>query len=176
MPRLFKHPLPAAILLLSASTLPASASEVGDVAREMRLPAPVVEAVFANVDAYALSADGPANRLMTGVLKEAALKAVKSRLGGLDDAGPGKASEYSAEERNATYKAVVRTTRRDSTEAGECVENKVSLTSTEALPVVKDGAFTFDGAHPRTTGYSWPLTFCRSRTTGGDFSDWTLAR
>lgn len=165
--------LACSLLILAAS--PALAGEAADVAREMRLPPTVVEDVFTQVEAYAASAEGPANRLMTGVLKEVALKAVKSRLGNLDDAGPGKASESSAEERNAVYKAVVRTTRRDSSEAGECVENKVTLTSSEALPVVKDGAFTFDAAHPRTTSHTWPLSFCRTRV-GGDFGEWKLSR
>ncbi|MGE5476327.1 MAG: hypothetical protein ACM3Q1_06710 [Bacteroidales bacterium] len=162
-------------VLVALAPLPAFASEAADVAREMRLPVPVVEDVFANIDAYADSANGPANRLMTGVLKDVTLRAVKSRLGGLDDAGPGKASEYSSEERNAVYKAVVRTTRRDSSEAGECVENKVTVTSSEALPVVKDGAFTFDAAHPRTTSASWPISFCRTRA-GSEFGEWKLSR
>lgn len=167
------RPLPLVLLTLAAA--PALAGEAADVAREMRLPTPVAEDVFAQVDTYAASADGPANRLMTGVLKEVALKAIKSRLGSLDDTGPGKASEYSAEERNAVYKAVVRTTRRDSSETGECVENKVTLSSSEALPVVKDGTFTFDTAHPRTTSHSWPLTFCRTNS-GSGYSDWKLGR
>lgn len=165
-----------AVSLLCVAATPALAGEAADVAREMRLPVAVVEDVFAQVDAYAASAEGPANRLMTGVLKEVTLKAVKSRLGNLDDAGPGKASEYSSEERNAVYKAVVRTTRRDSSEAGECVENKVTVSASEALPSVKDGAFTFDTAHPRTTSAGWPITFCRTRTGSGDFSPWALGR
>jgi hypothetical protein len=181
MSSLFKHTLP--LTLLAAATAgavlgaaPALAGDAADVAREMRLPASVVEDVFAQVDAYAAAAESPANRLMTGVLKEVTLKAVKSRLGSLDDTGPGKASEYSAEERNAVYKAVVRTTRRDSSEAGECVENKAVLTSTEAVPVVKDGSFTFDSAHPRVTSHAWAMTFCRNRVAGGDFSDWKLSK
>lgn len=164
-----------AVSLLCVAAAPALASEAADVAREMRLPVAVVEDVFAQVDAYAASAEGPANRLMTGVLKEVTLKAVKSRLGNLDDANPGKASEYSSEERNAVYKAVVRTTRRDSSEAGECVENKVTVSASEALPSVKDGAFTFDTAHPRTTSANWPLSFCRTRV-GSDFTEWKLSR
>lgn len=176
MTALFKRPL--ALVALAAFIVPSavSASEASDVARETRLPLAVVENVFANVDAYATSADAPANRLMTGVLKEVALKAMKSRLGSLDDSGPGKASDASAEEGHGTYKANVRTTRRDSTETGECVENRATIGSAEALPVVKDGSFTFDAAHPRVTSYSWTVTFCRARANGGDFSDWQLTR
>ncbi len=165
-----------AALTVAAGTNAAFASDASDVAREMRLPLAVVEDVFANVDTYARSPDAPANGLMTGTLKEVALKAVKSRLGNLDDSGPGKASEASADERHSTYKASVRTTRRDASEASECVENKATVSSGEAIPVVKDGAFTFDTAHPRITSYSWPLTFCRTRSAGGDFSEWKLAK
>lgn len=154
----------------------ALAGDASDVAREMRVPVAVAEDVFANVDAYVNGPEGPANRLATGQLKELALKAFKNRLGNLDDSGPGKASEASSEERNATYKAVVRTTRRDSTEASECAENKATISAAEALPVVKDGAFTFDTAHPRITSHSWTATFCRARTAGGDFGDWKLTR
>lgn len=167
--------LSLAALMLAAAT-PALAAETADVAREMRLPVPVVESVFANVEAYVNSAQGPANRLMSGVLKEVTLKAVKARLGNLDDSGPGKASEYSSDEHNATYKASVRTTRRESSETAECVDNSVTVTSAEAPPLVKDGAFTFDTAHPRVTSTSWPLTFCRSRTGSGDFGPWGLGR
>lgn len=168
----------AAAVALAAATLstPALASDASDVAREMRLPVPVVEDVFANVDAYTVSPDGPSNRLMTGVLKELALKAMRSRLGSLDDSGPGKTSDASSEESHAVYKASIRTTRRDDTEARQCVENRVNLSASEALPIVKDGSFTFDTAHPRATGYAWTVTFCRVRTGSGDFSDWQLAR
>lgn len=165
--------LSLAVLMLAAAT-PALAAESADVAREMRLPVTVVESVFANVDAYVASAQGPANRLMSGVLKEVTLKAAKARLSDLDDSSPGKTSEYSSDDRNATYKASVRTTRRDSSENGECVDNTVTVTSTEPPPVVKDGTFAFDTAHPRVTSTSWPLTFCRGRTGSGEFGPWSL--
>ncbi|HTH16781.1 MAG TPA: hypothetical protein VL974_09025 [Magnetospirillum sp.] len=165
-----------ALLALPLANASALASDASDVAREMRLPVAVVEDAFANVDAYANSPEGPANRLATGVLKELALKAFKNRLGNLDDSGPGKGSDASAEERNAVYKANVRTTRRDATEASECAENKVTVSSSEALPVVKDGSFTFDAAHPRITSRSWTATFCRARTAGGDFGEWKLTK
>lgn len=164
------------VALFTLAAAPALAGEAADVAREMRLPVPVVENVFASVDAYVASAQGPANRLMAGALKEVTLKAVRSRLGNLDDSGPGKTSEASTDEGAATYKAQIRTTRRDSSESGECVDNTVTVTSSEAPPVVKDGSFVFDTAHPRVTATTWPLVFCRVRAANGDFGPWTLGR
>lgn len=166
--------LPVALFTLAA--VPALAGETADVAREMRLPVPVVDAVFANVDAFVAAPQGPANRLMAGALKEVTLKAVRSRLSNLDDSAPGKSSEASADNGDSTYKASVRTTRRDSSESGECVDNTVTITSAEAPPVVKDGAFAFDTAHPRVSSTSWQLGFCRVRSAGGEFGPWTLGR
>ncbi len=172
--RLFR---PAPILLalgLGLSALPAFASDISDVAREMRLPAPVAEDVFANVDAFFAAADAPANRQMTGVMKELALKAVRARLSDMGDAGPGKASDYSSEERNGTYKAQLRTTRHDMSETRDCVENRATLTASEAVPIIRDGSFTFDTTHPRISTYGWSMTFCRTMTGSGEFSAWSL--
>jgi hypothetical protein len=154
------------------AALPALASEASDVARETKLPVPVVEATMANVDAFFASPAAPSNRMVSGVLKEITLKAIRNRMGGLEDSVPGKASEASAEEKNAVYKAQIRTTRHETTETRECVDNKVTLTGSEAVPVVKDGAFIFDTAHPRVTSTSWDVTFCRSPAAGGGYSDW----
>ena len=161
--------LPTLCLL---AALPALANEASDVARETKLPVPVVESTMANVDSFFASQAAPSNRMVSGVLKEITLKAIRNRMGGLEDSVPGKASEASAEEKNAVYKAQIRTTRHETTETRECVDNKVTLTGSEAVPVVKDGAFIFDTAHPRVTSTSWDVTFCRVPAAGGGYSDW----
>lgn len=163
----------SAALALTAGT--AQAGDAADIAREMKLPVPVVETALANVDAFYASASGPANRLTSGVVKELALKAIRHRMGNLEDSVPGKASESTAEEKNGIYKAMVKTTRHETTETRECVDNRVILTSSEALPVVKDGAFIFDTAHPRVASHTWDVSFCRTPNSGGGFSDWAPA-
>jgi hypothetical protein len=168
--------LSAAALLLAASAGIAHANDASDVARVAKLPVPVVENVLTNVDAYFASNDAPSNRMTSGILKDLVLKTVKSRLGNLDDAAPGKASDATVEDKNASYRAVVRTSRHDTSEASDCVENKVTLTSSEGQPVVKDGAFIFDMVHPHVSNWSWSLTFCRTPTSNGEFSDWQLAQ
>jgi hypothetical protein len=174
--RSFKSALPVLSGLAAlAAASPSLASDVGDVAREMKLPAAVVEGTFANVDAFFAAANGPANRLVSGTVKELALKAIRHRQGNLEDSAPGKASEASAEEKHAVYKAVVRTTRHETTETRECVDNKVTISGSEGVPAIKDGSFTFDTAHPRLSSYSWDLTFCRTPTSGGGYSDWAPA-
>ena len=157
------------------AALPALASDASDVARETKLPVAVVEAAIANVDAFFTSPAAPSNRMVSGTFKEITLKAIRNRMGNLEDSVPGKASEASAEEKNAIYKAQIRTTRHETTETRECVDNKVTLTGSEAVPVIKDGAFIFDTAHPRVTSTSWDVTFCRTPVAGGGFSDWTPA-
>lgn len=165
--------LSAALVLTLAGA--ARAGDAADIAREMKLPVPVVETTLANVDAFYASASGPANRLTSGVVKDLALKAIRHRMGNLEDSVPGKASESTAEEKNGIYKAVVKTTRHETTETRECVDNRVILTSSEALPVVKDGAFGFDTARPRVASHTWDLGFCRTPSSGGGFSDWAPA-
>ena len=155
-----------------AVTQPALASDASDVARETKLPVAVVETTIANVDAFFASSSGPSNRMVSGVVKETTLKAIRNRVANLEDSVPGKASEAGAEEKNASYKAVVRTTRHETTETRECVDNKVVLTGSEAVPAIKDGAFIFDTAHPRVTTTSWDVTFCRAPVAGGGFSEW----
>ena len=166
--------LPAAALLAGLAG-PALASEASDVARETRLPVAAVETVFATLDAFYASAQAPLNRQTSGQAKELVLKALKHRVANLDDAVPGKASDATLEERAATYRAEVRTTRHETTESRDCVDNKVTLTVSESVPAVKDGAFVFDGAHPRVTGTSWAVTFCRAPLAAGGWSDWALA-
>lgn len=171
----FKPVLPVAfglVALLAAH--PSLASDASDVARETKLPVPVVETTIANVDAFFGSAGAPSNRMVSGVFKEIALKAIRNRLGNLEDSTPGKTSDATAEEKNAIYKAVVRTTRHDTTEARECVDNKVTLTASEGVPVVKDGAFIFDVTHPKVSTTAWDITFCRTPSAGGGYSDWAL--
>jgi len=154
---------------------PGLASDASDVAREVKLPVAVVETTIANVDAFFASPGAPSNHMVSGMFKELALKAIRNRLGNLEDSIPGKASDSAVEEKNTSYKAVVRTTRHETTETRECVDNKVILGASEAVPVVKDGAFIFDTAHPRLTSYSWDITFCRTPVAGGGSSDWALA-
>lgn len=161
--------------LAALAAIPAWASDVSDVAREMKLPAPVVESTLAKVDAFFAQPGGPANQQASGVVKELALKAIRARMGGLEDSVPGKASDAAAEERNATYKAQVRTTRHETTEIRECVDNKVTLSAAEAMPAIKDGSFVFDQAHPRLASTAWDITFCRTPNAGGGFSDWSLS-
>lgn len=166
--------------LLALASLPigvsmAYASDASDIARVDKLPVSVVETVLQNVDAYFASPNAPSNRMVSGILKDLALKAVQNRLSSLDDAAPGKGSEANFEDKNATYHAVVRSSRRDTTETSDCVENKVTLTSSEGMPIVKDGAFSFDMVHPHVTTWGWSLTFCRTATGNGDFSDWKLS-
>lgn len=167
--------LPAltACALLAAG--PAFASDVSDIAREMSLPTAVVEDAIAHVNAYYGSPDAPMNRMTIGVVKKLTLRAMRSRIGNLEDSTPGKMSEDSSDEYNGTYRAQIRTTRHDTSEASECVENRVTLTSSEATPSVRDGGFTFDSTHPRQTQYNWTATFCRIPGAGGTFGPWTLA-
>jgi len=153
----------------------AQAGDAGDIARTVKLPQPVVESVLSNVDAYFASANAPGNQLMSGAVKTVALKAVKSQISNLDDGTPGKSADATDEEKNATYKAVVRISQRNTSESSDCVENKVTLTSAEAVPVVKDGAFTFDAVHPRATGWEWKLTFCRTAGSDGAYGEWQFA-
>ena len=153
----------------------ASASDASDAAREQKAPVTVVESVLKNIDVFFAAPDAPANRLTSGLLKDLALKAVKDRIGGLDDSGPGKVSESSSDEKNATYKVTVKTTRHETSEVNECVDNTVVATASESLPVVKDGVFTFDTAHPKVTTHSWTMSFCRTPVTGGGYSEWRLA-
>ncbi|CAA7619141.1 conserved exported hypothetical protein [Candidatus Terasakiella magnetica] len=173
-----KSVLPAAALglVVAASMIqPSWASDASDVAREMKLPVPVVDSTLAAVDTFFASASAPSNRMVSGAFKELALKAIRHRLGNLEDSVPGKSSDAAAEERNASYKASVRTTRHETTEARECVDNKVTLTASEGVPVIKDGAFIFDTTHPRVTTYGWDITFCRTPAASGGFSDWVQA-
>ncbi|WP_096705050.1 hypothetical protein [Magnetospirillum sp. 15-1] len=158
-----------------AMARPALASDASDVAREMKLPVAVVESTLSAVDSFFAAPTAPSNRMTSGTFKELALKAIRHRLGNLEDSVPGKSSDSAAEDRNATYKASVRTTRHETTEARECVDNKVTLTASEGVPVIKDGAFIFDTTHPRVTTHAWDITFCRTPAAGGGFSDWALA-
>lgn len=162
-------------LALLAAAPSAFASDASDVAREMKLPVPVVESTFTAIDAFFAAPNGPANRLASGTVKEMTLKAIRSRMNNLDDSVPGKISDASVEEKNAVYRAVVRTTRHDTTEARECVDNTVTVTGSEGVPVVKDGSFTFDTAHPRASSTSWGLSFCRTPNAGGGYSEWAPA-
>lgn len=167
------HVLPVAFGLALAAFAPqARASDASDVAREMKLPIAVVEAALANVDAFFNAPTGPSNRMASGTTKDLALKAIRKRMDNLEDSTPGKTSEASAEEKNAAYKAVVRTTRHETTEARECVDNKVTVSASESVPVIKDGAFIFDTAHPKTSSHAWDVTFCRVPSGNGGFSDW----
>ena len=169
-------PLLLAMLGLAAALTapPALASDASDVARETKLPVPVVETTIANVDSFFTSAGAPSNHMVSGVFKELALKAIRNRLGNLEESMPGNASEASAEEKNATYKAAVRTTRHETTETRECVDNRVTLTASEGVPVVKDGAVVSDLTHPRVTTTAWDVTFCRIPAVGGGYSEWSL--
>lgn len=174
MPALSKvFVLPAAVLL--AATTMAHAADTGDVARRYNLSVPIVETVLKNVDSYFASPDAPDNRLTIGLIKDLALKTVKTHMGRLDEEAPGKASENVSEDRNATYKVSVRTTRHEATETAECVETAVTASGSEGTPVVKDGAFAFDTVHPKLTSYTWRMSFCRTPLNGGsDFTDWQL--
>ena len=163
-----------ATLMLTAAAVAALADDAADVAREHRMPAPVVENVFTAVDAFFASPQAPANHLTSGLFKQLTLKAVRDRMAGLDDAQPGAVSETSDEESNATYRASVRTTRHDSSETRECVENRVQLSGSEGVPSIKDGSFIFDTVHPRVTNWGWTMTFCRT-VANGTRSDWQLA-
>jgi|GEM_PF-3185582 len=167
--------LMAAVSLLCAFGGTAFASDASDIARIDKLPVPVVESVLTNVDSYFASAGAPSNQTMSGTIKSLALKVIKSHLSSLDDIAPGKATDATDEEKNATYRAIVRVSRRDTSEASDCVENKITLTSAEGLPVVKDGVYGFDMVHPHVTNWEWKLTFCRAPTSGGDYSDWQFA-
>ena len=162
-------------LMIAASLGAAHASDASDVARTAKLPVAVVDNVLVNVDAYFASADAPSNRMVSGIMKDLLLKVVKNRLTNLDDAAPGKSSDQAFEDKNATYRATVRTTSHNTSETKDCVENKVSLTSSEGVPVIKDGVFIFDTVHPRVTNWGWPLTFCRAAASNGDFGEWQLA-
>ncbi|WP_231848950.1 hypothetical protein [Paramagnetospirillum magneticum] len=172
-----KFSLPPALGLVLAVGLssPSWASDASDVAREMKLPVPVVESTLLAVDGFFAAPAAPANRMVSGTFKELALKAIRHRMGNLEDSVPGKSSDAAAEDRNANYKVNVRTTRHETTESRECVDNKVTLTASEGVPVIKDGAFIFDTAHPRVTTHGWDITFCRTPAASGGFSDWVLA-
>ena len=163
-----------AAILLAAAPGAARAGDAADVAGETKLPIAVVENVFTNVDAFFASTDAPGNRLTSGIFKDITLKAVHSRMDSLGDAAPGKVSDSSDEETNATYRAAVRTTSHDTSETSECVANKVTLNASESVPAVKDGAFVFDGAHPHVTTWGWTMTFCRTQTASGEHSSWKL--
>ncbi|KIL97536.1 hypothetical protein CCC_00597 [Paramagnetospirillum magnetotacticum MS-1] len=173
----FKATLPLALGLALAVSLPhpSQASDASDVGREMKLPVPVVESTLSAVDSFFAAPAAPANRMVSGMVKELALKAIRHRMSNLEDSLPGKSSDSAFEDRNANYKAVVRTTRHETTEARECVDNKVVLTASEGVPVIKDGAFIFDTTHPRISTYGWDITFCRTPVASGGFSDWALA-
>lgn len=163
------------VLSSAAFSSAALADDAADIARVSKIPAPVAGSVLSNVDAYFASASGPANHMMSGVVKGLALKVIKNHMDSLDDAAPGKSTDASDEEKNATYKAAIRVSRRDTSESSDCVENKITLTASEGVPAVKDGAFVFDMVHPHVTGWEWKLTFCRTPTSGGDFSEWQFA-
>ncbi|PKU26173.1 hypothetical protein [Telmatospirillum siberiense] len=174
MPALTKFiVLPAAVFLLAAAS--AQASDTGDIARRYNLSVPIVETVLKNIDSFFASADAPENRMTSGLLKDLALKTVKAHMSRLEEETPGKATENVAEEKNATYKVTVRTTRHEATETAECVEANATASGAEGVPVVKDGAFAFDSVHPKNTSFSWKMSFCRTPTNGGsDFTDWQL--
>lgn len=174
MPALTKFFLfPAAVLILAATS--ADASDNGAVAQHYNLPVPVVDTVLKNIDTFYASSDAPDNRMTSGLLKDLTLKTVKTHIGRLDEEGPGKASENIAEEKNATYKVSIRTIRHEATETAECVEASATVSGSEGVPVVKDGAFAFDTVHPKTTSYSWKMAFCRTPLNGGtDFTEWQL--
>lgn len=174
MPIVLKKALPVAAVLLAASH-PAWAGETADIAKRFSLPVPIVETVLQNVDSYFDSSDAPDNRLTIGVIKELSLKTLKGHINHLDEEGPGRVTENSTERENATYKVAFRTTRHEATESAECVEAAAKITSVEGTSVVRDGAFTFDMVHPKTSTYSWKMTFCRTPINGGsDFSDWQM--
>ncbi len=164
-----------AALLLAAGPGIAYAGDAGDVAAETKLPVAVVENIFTNVDAFFASPGAPSNRMTSGVFTDLTLKAVGNRMGALEDAAPGKVSNSSDEESNATYRAAVRTTSHDTSETSECVGNTVSLTASEGVPTIKDGSFVFDTAHPRVSTWGWTMTFCRTPIASGGHSAWTLA-
>lgn len=172
------NPAKSALALGIVATLAvagtASANDASDVAREQKLPTAVVESVFQNIDAFFASPDAPGNRMTSGLFKEMAIKAVKNRMASLEDSGPGKASDASADEKNAVYKVTIKTTRHETTETGECVDNKVTASGSEGVPIVKEGIFTFDVAHPKVSSHSWPMSFCRIPVNGG-FTDWQLS-
>lgn len=167
--------LSCAALCVAVGFCPAYASDSSDIARVTKLSAPVVDAVLQNVDAYFAAPDAPLNHLTSGILKDLTLKVIKNRLSNLDDAAPGKGSDSTFEDKNAIYRAAIRTTSHNTSETRDCVENKISLTSSEGLPVVKDGVFGFDTVHPRVTNWGWNVTFCRTATSAGEFSDWQLS-
>ncbi len=164
-----------ATLLLTAGASAALADDAADVARERQMPVPVVKNVFAGVDAFYASPQAPGNRLTSGTFKQLTLKAVRDRMNSLGDAQPGSLSEASDEESTATYHVAVRTTRHDSSETRECVENKVQLDSTEGVPAIKDGAFIIDTDHPLVRTWGWTMTFCRTVGASGGHSAWQLA-
>jgi hypothetical protein len=174
MPALSKFVLlPAALLVFAAAS--AQASDISDVARRVSLPVPVVETVVKNIDTFFSSDNAPDNRMTSGLFKDLTLKAVKTHMGRLDEAGPGKASESTAEDKNATYKVTLRTTRHEATETADCVETTATASGSEGVAIIQDGAFTFDGVHPKTSSYSWKMTFCRTPLNGGgDYTDWQL--
>jgi hypothetical protein len=163
-------PLTAVLAVLA---VPALASDASDVARETKLPVAVVESTFARVDAFYAAPNGPANRLTSGVAKDLALKAIRNRVSNLEDSVPGKSSETAAEEKHATLRVVVRTTRHETTESQDCVDNRVTVTVSEELPAIKDGGFTFDSVHPKVSTQTWDIGFCRAPLAGGGWSDWT---
>jgi hypothetical protein len=171
-----KFALPLAFALTCAAAAPSLAGEASDIAREAKVPVPVVENVLSAIDTYFAAPEAPGNRLTSGIIKELALKATRSRMGSLAESLPGKSSDSSFEDKNATYTVSVRTVRHETTETGECVDNRATATASEGVPVVKDGSFGFDLVHPRVTSHSWSINFCRTPINGGsDFSEWKLA-
>jgi hypothetical protein len=165
--------LPAAAVLFATAS--AQASDSGDIARHYSLSVPIVESVLRNIDSFFASADAPDNRMTSGLLKDLALKTVKSHMGRLEEEGPGKASENVDEEKNATYTVSVRTTRHEATETAECVETNATVSGAEGVSVVKDGTFAFDTVHPKNSSYSWKMSFCRTPLNGGaDYTEWQL--
>ncbi|OIQ93098.1 hypothetical protein GALL_249070 [mine drainage metagenome] len=154
---------------------PALASDAADIARVDGLPQAVVDDVLTNVDGYFQSANAPSNHLMIGMLKDLTLKAIKSNMSNLSDSTPGTNVNSSDEEKNATYTVTIRTTRHDTSETSECVANKMTLSTSESVPAVKDGQFIFDQEHPRVTTWDWMETFCRRPTGNGDFTGWQLS-
>ena len=172
----FSKSLPLAVAAAAAITASsAQADDASDIARVKNLPPALVQSVLTNVDAFFASTNAPANHMVSGIVKDLTLKAVKDRMSNLDDATPGKSSDATFEDKNASYAASVRTSRHDTSETKDCVENKVTLTSTEGQPYVKDGAFGFDTVHPRIATWTWMVSFCRTATGSGSYSEWQLA-
>ena len=172
----FKGLRPLAVLMPILLTIGnARANDIGDIAARLELPAPVVESVFTNIDAFFQATPAPSNQLASGLVKDVTLRAVKSHYSNLEDTAPGKNTDAQSEEKNALYKAQVRTIRHETSEVGECVESMTAVTVSEGLPIVRNGSFTFNMEHPKVTTTSWKMIFCRTPINGGsDFTDWQL--